>query len=109
MRSRSFFACLAICLLALSACGGVLPAPSSAEKAVSHHLERYAKKYPASAMAAKKIQKIDVYSLNQEKRGYASATAFLTTPESEVYQAQFVLKREPFGWRVSAWEILQGP
>lgn len=98
---------LIVVAMATSHCGGIVPSQSSAKRSVSHYLDSYAHKYPDSEFGKGRVKNVDVYNVTYMQRGYADVITFITLDDGATSQASFTLKKQPMGWKVDSWEVVQ--
>lgn len=100
----------ALLLIGLSflACGGRLPAQSTAKNIVRNHFNQYGKKYEASPFGGKKVTNVEILKIEEIHKHLVSAVSFVTLEGPEVFKVRLVIEKGPFGWRALSWENLSG-
>ncbi|MBI2083377.1 MAG: hypothetical protein HYT76_07375 [Deltaproteobacteria bacterium] len=96
-----------VCLFILTACGGRLPSPHTAERVVTKHFKKYGKKYKETDFGRYKVEKVEIDHIEEIQKNLASVEAFTYLAEgSSVYRVRVTLQRKALGWRYQSWENL---
>ncbi|MBI4224067.1 MAG: hypothetical protein HY609_03980 [Deltaproteobacteria bacterium] len=90
------------------ACGGRLPAQSTAKNLIRKHFNKYGKKYEASPFGGKKVTSVEILKIDEIHKHLVSAISFVTIEGPEVFKVRMVIEKGPFGWRTVSWENLSG-
>ena len=99
---------LMICLIGVTACGGRMPEPKRARSVMSHHFNRYGKKFPASEFGHTQVQEIDILGTEEIHKNLVQSEAFVTLQNGNVFKVRFTLEKKALGWRAVSWENLSG-
>src|SRR4030095_17162669 len=93
--------------LFLASCGGRIPSPETAQDIIKDHLNDYGKKYPDSIFGNRKVQKVDIVSIEELQRKLATAIAMVGLDNGTAVKIQMnFLHKAPLGWRSQGWENL---
>lgn len=98
---------LSLLLTAAVACGGRVPSPETARDIIKDHFNDYGKKYPDSVFGNRKVQKVDILSVEELQRKLATAVAMVGLDNGSSVKIQMnFLHKVPLGWRSQGWENL---
>lgn len=98
---------LILLIVTVTGCTGRLPSTNTAQSIIKKHLNKYAKKYPNTVLSGHHVAKVDILTLEEMQKHFATAQAVVGL-ENETQlkiQMNFLYKR-PLGWRQQGWEIL---
>jgi hypothetical protein len=94
-------------LLFLAACGGRVPSPGTAQSIIKNHFNDYGKKYPTSVFGNRKVQKVEILSMEELQRKLATAVAQVGLDNGTQVKIQMnFLDKPPLGWRAQGWEMV---
>ena len=94
-------------IISFSACTGRLPSTNTAQSIIKKHLNKYAKKYPNTILSGHHVAKVDIVTLEEMQKHFATSEAVVGLDDGTQFKIQmnFLYKR-PLGWRQQGWEIL---
>lgn len=99
------FSCI-IAGVVFTACGGRLPKPERAESMLTHHFDRYAKKYPQSPFGNSAVDEVDILEIREIRKDKAEITAFVSMSDGALYKVRSIALKKALGWRFENWEML---
>jgi len=103
---KNFLLLLSLFLL-LTACGGRVPSPGTAQNIIKHHFNDYGNKYPTTVFGNRKVQKVEILSMEEIQRHVATAVAMVDLENGTQVKIQMnFLNKPPLGWRSQGWEKL---
>lgn len=86
-------------------CGGRQPKPAVAQRIITKHFHRYAKKFPESVLGRAPVTSAEVQGIEEVHKHYLIVTTALQQQDGQGLRARVALEKQvPGGWKVVAWE-----
>lgn len=105
MKSFLYFSLLGFFLL--SACGGRIPSTETAQDIVKGYFNKYGKKYKDSPFGDRKVQQVQVLSMEEIQKHLAYGTALITLDNAAIFKIHMnFIYKAPLGWKQQGWELL---
>lgn len=90
----------------LTSCGGRLPEAKTAHHKLENYFEKYGKKYRKSDFGQHKLDKVEIFDIEEVKKNVATVNAYVHLKDGPVYPVRVTLQKKTYGWKVLAWENL---
>ncbi|MBI4238291.1 MAG: hypothetical protein HY696_07745 [Deltaproteobacteria bacterium] len=102
---RINYVLLAVLLGATLGCSGRQPKPAVAQRIITKHFQRYAKKFPESSLGRAPVTSAEVQGIEEVHKHYLILTTALHQQDGQGMRARVALEKHvPGGWHVVAWE-----
>lgn len=103
--------CLPIILafmVTLSACGGRVPTPKTAQNASLRYFKGYGRQFVATPFGSKNLSSVSIHQIEEVSYKIALADVALGFVDGHSGRALVTLQNKfPGGWRVISWEMLE--
>lgn len=97
-----------ILLLSLSACGGRVPAPKTAQSVSRGYFRHYGNKYEQSVFGRKNVENVAINSIEEISHNAVYTDAVVVLRNGGAAHALVKMEKHfPRGWKVVSWELLE--
>ena len=94
--------------MALSACGGRLPNPSTSQKLIKKYFNKYGKKYPSTIYGQSKVAKVEIDKQSEIHKKFVSVEAYVVLEDGNLRKVIASLEKGPVSWKFVSWEDATG-